>query len=237
MIMWNPWRGCRKCSDGCLYCYIYKTDIQRGINPNRVSRTKDFALPVLKKKNGDYKVKPDVIEVCVSSDFFIEEADAWRDDCWKMMKEREDCMFVFSTKRIERFWDCIPCDWNEGYENVTISCTVENQKNAEERLEFFKELPIRHKHITAQPLLECIDIRKYLDDIELLTVGGESDYAARPLDFAWVLELRKQCVRKKVSFEFRQCGSNYIKEGSHYRLQQRDLAKQAKLEQVNYKSR
>ena len=21
MSMWNPWRGCKKCSDGCLHCY------------------------------------------------------------------------------------------------------------------------------------------------------------------------------------------------------------------------
>lgn len=24
MAMWNPWRGCKKCSDGCLHCYIHK---------------------------------------------------------------------------------------------------------------------------------------------------------------------------------------------------------------------
>lgn len=23
MAMWSPWRGCKKCSDGCLYCYIH----------------------------------------------------------------------------------------------------------------------------------------------------------------------------------------------------------------------
>lgn len=26
MAMWNPWRGCKKCSDGCKYCYIHKGD-------------------------------------------------------------------------------------------------------------------------------------------------------------------------------------------------------------------
>lgn len=23
MAMWNPWKGCKKCSDGCRYCYFY----------------------------------------------------------------------------------------------------------------------------------------------------------------------------------------------------------------------
>ena len=26
MAMWNAWRGCKKCSDGCLHCYIHKGD-------------------------------------------------------------------------------------------------------------------------------------------------------------------------------------------------------------------
>lgn len=29
MAMWNPWRGCKKCSDGCLHCYIHKGDYKR----------------------------------------------------------------------------------------------------------------------------------------------------------------------------------------------------------------
>ena len=47
-------------------------------------------------------------------------------------------------------------------------------------------------------------MEKYLDDIELVVVGGESDYYARPLHYDWVLDIREQCVRKNVSFEFRQ---------------------------------
>ena len=27
MTMWNPWRGCKKCSEGCLHCYIHKGDV------------------------------------------------------------------------------------------------------------------------------------------------------------------------------------------------------------------
>lgn len=234
MRIWNPWRGCKKCSDGCLFCYAYKIDRQKGIVPDRLSRTKDFELPVLKDTKGSYKMKTDMVEICVVSDFLLEEADKWRGECWKMIKERSDCTFLFSTKRIARFWDCMPEDCGNGYENVVVCCTIENQQTADEKLAIFQELPIKHKRILAQPLLERVDIRPYLADIEGVSVGGEADYAGRPLDFDWVLDIRKQCVHKKVNFEFRQCGSNYIKEGKHYRLKQRDLAKQARLEQVNY---
>lgn len=42
MAMWNPWRGCKKCSDGCRYCYIHKGDFKRNINTNEIVKTKDL---------------------------------------------------------------------------------------------------------------------------------------------------------------------------------------------------
>lgn len=236
MTMWNPWRGCIKCSDGCKYCYIHKGDAKRNINTHEIVRTKDFNKPIEKLKNENYKMKSGIVYLCFSTDFLIKEADAWRDECWKMIKERSDCTFLFLTKRINRFMECIPDDWDDGYDNVVVCCTVENQKNTDYKLTIFKDLPIKHKCITAQPLLEKIEIEKYLDDIELVVVGGESDYYARPLNYDWVLDIREQCKRKKVSFEFRQCGTHFIKDGKWYKLQTKDLIKQAKLANIDYKS-
>ena len=234
MAVWNPWRGCKRCSEGCLHCYIHKGDAKRNVNTNDIVKTKDFEKPIVKLKNGTYKMKSGTVYLCFTTDFLIEEADAWRDDCWKMMRERGDCTFLFLTKRIDRFMKCIPDDWGDGYENVVVCCTIENQKNADYKLGIFKDLPIKHKCITAQPLLEDIDIEKYLDGIELVVVGGESDYHARPLDYAWVLNIRKQCVNKNVSFEFRQCGTYFIKDGKQYKLQTKDLMSQARKANINY---
>ncbi len=236
MAMWNPWRGCRKCSDGCLHCYIHKGDEKRNINTNEIIKTKDFEKPKEKLKNGNYKMKSGIVYLCFSTDFLIEDADEWRNDCWDMIRERQDCTFLFLTKRIDRFMSCIPKDWYDGYDNVVVCCTIENQKNADYRLSIFKDLPIKHKCITIQPLLENIDIEKYLDTIELVVVGGESDINARPLNFDWVLNIRRQCIDANVSFEFRQCGTYFIKDGKNYKLQTKDLIKQAKLSNIDYKS-
>lgn len=237
MAMWNPWRGCKKCSDGCLHCYIHKGDLKREINTNEIIKTKDFNKPIEKLKNGNYKMKSGIVYLGFLTDFFIEEADNWRNECWEMIKERNDCTFLFLTKRIERFEKCIPNDWGNGYDNVVICCTVENQKNADFKLSIFNHLPIKHKCITAQPLIEDIDIEKYLDDIELVVVGGESDINARPLNYDWVINIRNQCVNKNVNFEFRQCGTHFIKDGKNYKLQTKDLTKQAKLANINYNKR
>ena len=39
MAMWNPWRGCKKYSEGCLHCYIHKGDAKRGVNTNDIVKT------------------------------------------------------------------------------------------------------------------------------------------------------------------------------------------------------
>ena len=234
MAMWNPWRGCKKCSEGCMHCYIHKGDAKRGINTNDIVKTKDFCKPVEKLKNGSYKLKSGIVYTCFSTDFLIQEADGWREECWKMIRQRADCTFLFITKRIERFMACIPEDWGNGYENVVVCCTIENQDNADRKLSAFQTLPIKHKCITAQPLIGPIDLEKYLDHIELVVVGGESDRDARVLDYDWVLDIREQCIRKHVSFEFRQCGTHFIKDGKQYRLQKKDLCSQARKANINY---
>lgn len=38
MAMWNPWRGCKKCSEGCLHCYIHKGDAKRGVDTNSIEK-------------------------------------------------------------------------------------------------------------------------------------------------------------------------------------------------------
>ena len=208
--MWNPWRGCKKCSEGCKHCYIHKGDVKRGVDTSAVVKTKDFYKPVERLKNGSYKMKSGQVYLCFSTDFFL-------------------------TKRIERFSRCVPKDWGSGYDNVTVCCTIENQRNADKKLSVFSSLPIKHKCVTAQPLLERVNIEPYLDGIELVVVGGESDKNARPLDYDWVLDIRRQCIRKGVNFEFRQCGTHFIKGGKLYTLQTRDLCKQARLAGINYK--
>lgn len=229
MAMWNPWRGCHRHSEGCKYCYIHRGDARRGVDTDRVVKTERFCAPIDKTKAGAFKMKPgQMVYLCFSSDFLIEDADEWRPECWKMIKARPDLRFIFLTKRIERLGICLPGDWNEGYDNVIVGCTVENQARADERLTIFQSLPIRHRNIICQPLIEGIDLTNYLKDVELVVVGGESGQSARPLDYNWVLDIREQCVAQRVPFTFRQCGTHFIKDEKTYTLPVRQLCSQAR---------
>ena len=160
----------------------------------RIEKTKDFAKPVERLKNGAYKMKPGMVYTGFSTDFLIEEADPWRDECWQMIKARPDCTSLFLTKRIERFMDCIPEDWGNGYDNVSICCTMENQKACDERLPFFLTLPIKHKYIICEPLLSDIDFRGRLSGIVKVVAGGESgeQMTRRVLAAYKALESRKE---------------------------------------------
>ena len=172
---------------------------------------------------------------CLTSDFFLEEADAWRAEAWEMIRARPDVFFHIITKRVLRIGTCLPPDWGEGWENVSIGATVENQRRAEERMGAFLDLPIRNRFIVCEPMLERIDLARWLDrkKIRRVIAGGESGDDARPLDYAWVLALRDQCAEKGVGFWFKQTGANFIKDGKMYRVERRLQIPQARKARID----
>ena len=172
----------------------------------------------------------ETVYTCFSSDFLIEEADEWRADVWKMMRLRADLHFVFFTKRIERLESVLPPDWGDGYENVTVGCTCENQERADFRLPIFLSLPLRHRMIICEPLLGAIDLSPYLDRaaIESVTVGGESGKNARECDFEWVLGIRSACELAGVRFFYHQTGAKLRRDGKLYEIPRRLQHEQAK---------
>lgn len=239
MSLWNPWHGCTKISAGCANCYVYRMDSKYDKDSSVVSKTTNFNLPLRKNKKGEYKLKPDkegIVYTCFTSDFFHEDADKWRDEAWQMIKLRNDLHFLFITKRIHRFYDCIPQDWDGGYNNVTICCTAENQDRADFRLPIYLKAPIKHKIIICEPLLTDIDLSAYLNDtIEAVIAGGESGNTARICDYSWILHIREQCVKADVPFRFKQTGANFKKDGHIYKIERKYQHLQASKADINFK--
>ena len=235
-MMWNLWHGCHKLSAGCKHCYVYRGDARREVDSSVVVRTKNFDLPLRKKRNGEFKIPPGTfVYTCFTSDFFVEDADKWRAEAWEMIRCRSDLHFMMITKRIDRFSDCLPDDWGDGYDNVTICCTVENQTCADYRLPIYRRAPIKHKIIICEPLLERIDLSTYAvgEWIEQIVAGGESGYEARPCDFEWVMDLRRICVENKVDFWFKQTCSKFVKDGKTYNVKRQFQHSQARKAGIN----
>ena len=213
-VTYNCWHGCHKKSEGCLHCYVYRRDESIGKDSSYVYKTKNFDLPVRKKKDGSYKYEAGTeFMLCFSSDFFIEEADEWRKDVLRMIRERSDCSFFCITKRPERILDCL--DPRE-YPNLDIACTMENQKRFDERAPIYLNIGLYKKTVVIEPMLEAVDLSAYIDKIDAVTVGGESGEEVRILDFEWVKDIRSQCKEKGVAFHFHQTGARIRVNGRLY---------------------
>ncbi len=231
-MLWNPWHGCHKCSEGCLNCYVYYLDGKRDKDASVITRSKtNFDLPIKKDRSGNNKVNAGCeLATCFTSDFFIEEADDWRDEAWDIIRARRDVTFLICTKRINRMSDCLPADWGDGYDNVKIAVSCENQKRADERLPFLLDVPAKNKNVFVAPILEYVCLDKYLasGQISSVSVGGESYANARVCDFEWIKKIKLSCDKYGVKFDFHQTGSNFLMNGKHYKIKHRDEYGQAK---------
>jgi len=56
-----------------------------------------------------------------------------------------------------------------------------------------------------------------------------------PLDYEWVLDVRRQCVNKGVSFQFHQTGAYFIRNGRMYHIHRRFQILQARKAGIDYK--
>ena len=218
---WNIWHGCRKYSEGCENCYMFFLDSIHNVpeKSERIERTSDVNKPLRKDQKGRYKVPPGfTLTMNMTSDTFIEEADQWRDEMWATIRKRPDVIFQLLTKRVSRIAGCLPDDWGDGYENVMLSITTENQARFDERWPIFESIPAKHKGLNLAPLLGPIDITPALasGQMEQILLSGESFGGRRPCRHEWIEDISDQCGRFGVNFAVNIIGSVYIKDGVEY---------------------
>ena len=223
--IWNPWHGCHKCSEGCQNCYAYFLDKRYGRDTNEVVKNKsDFNLPVKKDREGNWKL-PDgsFVRVCMASDFFVEEADAWRDEAWDLIRRRPDVMFSLLTKRAERINEHLPSDWGDGWDNAAFAVSCENQNRLEERMPYLLDLPAKHRWVSLKPFIGEVDIAPYLatGKIETVLAGGENYLGSRPLHYEWVKKVHDACAEYDVRLIFGQTGNVFIKDSKEYKIRSR----------------
>lgn len=219
--IWNPWHGCVKISEGCRHCYMFFLDRLRDGDGSLIRRTRNFDYPLSKRRDGAYKIQSgEMIRVCMTSDFFLAEADPWRLEAWDLIRQRPDVKFFLLTKRPERVGECLPPDWGDGWENVFFNVTCENQDRAYFRIPLLLDLPFKHKGVMVAPFIGPVEIAPYLasGQIEQVVCGGENYDGARPCNFDWVRSLSDQCKAADVRFTFIETGTVFIKDGRTYRL-------------------
>lgn len=210
---WNPWHGCKKVSDGCKFCYMYRDKERYGQDPTTVIRS----APATFNKPLTWK-DPALVFTCSWSDWFIDEADEWRADAWEIVKKTPHLTYQILTKRPERISQCLPSDWGEGYENVWVGVSVENQKSADIRIPILSNIPAQIRFLSCEPLLSPIELNyPALNWIHWVIVGGESGnengkYRYRPCEIDWMKSIVDKCQIAGVSVFVKQLGTHLAKE-------------------------
>jgi len=227
---WSPWYGCHKVSQGCAHCYAYREMPKYGKQPHIVQRSKTtFKAPLSwakKKENWGKK-----IFVCPWSDFWIEEADAWREEALEIMRQTPMFTYIVPSKRLERVPDHLPDDWGAGWEHVWLGASVEDQEAADRRVPLLLKIPCKTRFLSCEPLLGAIDLAGtcawhgrrdaltgcsfapgWIDyqmgcaRVHWVIAGGESGPDARTCHPDWVRSLRNQCEQAMVPFFFKSWG-------------------------------
>ena len=202
---WNPWICCHKKSPGCAHCYAERWASRTGRDFDVVTRTKPatFQGPLHWNKPGD---RPLRIFSCSLSDFFIEEADPWREEAWDIIRNTRH-LYMLLTKRPERISQCLPQDWP--LDNVELGVSVETPEFLK-RIHYLRALEAKRIFVSAEPLLAALSLRPYLGDpyagrpLDGVIVGGESGPGFRVMEDAWARALKNECRETNTAFFFKQ---------------------------------
>lgn len=209
---WNTHIYCRKISEGCKFCYMFRDMEEKGIDIEKVTKTKRgiggaFDAPL-------YNQEPGIYFANSWSDFFIEEADEWRHEAWEIMKATQDRhIYLLLTKRPERILQSLPEDWGTGYPNVWIGVSVENQLRTN-RIDILKDIPAVIRFVSFEPLLEEINLTpEQIASINWAIIGGESGnetgaHKYRLCEIEWLESLVDQFIDTPTAIFVKQLGTH-----------------------------
>jgi len=230
----NAWIGCAKVSSECLNCYAETQEKRFGRAKwgTDVPRYKTItAEESARTMNRDAKEAGVRTKVFMSSlsDFFDKHPDCvpWRAEWWKIVKECKNLDWLILTKRTNLIQSMLPDDFFSGeYSHVHLGGSV-GVKASLPRLDDLRAIPdwggIRWS--SMEPLLEPLGTVN-LSKIEWIIVGGESTVGNkfRPMEDAWVEEIRTQAEAQGTVFFFKQdaarqgCHSDEFKGEKHKRF-------------------
>jgi protein gp37 len=201
---WNPLTGCTKVSPGCKNCYAERM-ARRLKAMGQPNYRNGFILTLHDHVIGlplGWK-QPQMIFVNSMSDLFHENVPfEFIQKVFHVMTEASWHTFQVLTKRSDRLLEIDKhLSWPQ---NVWMGVSVEN-KDYTIRIDHLRETHAKTKFLSLEPLLGPIPNLK-LDGIDWVIVGGESGPKSRPIDRAWVVEIRDQCLSAKIHFFFKQWG-------------------------------
>lgn len=217
---WNPVTGCSQVSPGCDNCYALTlaARLKRMGNPryqadgDPLKSGPGFGVTLhedLLDRPRKWRA-PRTIFVNSMSDLFQDEVPVeFIQKVFAVMRETPRHRYQILTKRSQRLARLAPeIDWPE---NVWIGVSVESDRYAF-RANHLRKVDAAVRFLSLEPLLGPVPSLD-LGGIGWVIVGGESGHGHRPIEEAWVRDIRDQCQRDGVPFFFKQWGGRTPKAG------------------------
>lgn len=237
---WNPVTGCSHVSAGCEHCYAELLSLRHGWSGDRWTAPNARKNVRLHSERLDQPLrwrKPRMIFVNSMSDLFHDQVpDAFVAHVFAVMAAAYQHTFQILTKRPQRmrnllssegFWTLASLQGVEQWwgprelamtdlgvspplSNVWLGVSVEDQKNADERIPLLLETPAAIRFLSCEPLLGPIEFPLPCKDsvfwggLHWVITGGESGPGYRLMDIAWAQSLRAQCAAAGVPFFMKQ---------------------------------
>ena len=225
---WNPVTGCSKVSPGCANCYAETLALTRltgkagypGLPWTPANAAQNVMLrPERLRKPLTWR-EPRMVFVNSMSDLFHELVPYdYLVKVFEVMWQAERHTFQVLTKRPERMKTLMGAiaaaagPWIEWPpRNVWLGTSIENDRWTV-RADDLRAVPGDWtRFLSCEPLLGPLPSLD-LTALDWVIVGGESGEGHRPMDPAWVRDIRDRCVQAGVAFFFKQWGGRTPKAG------------------------
>ena len=210
---WNPTTGCDRTSPGCDNCYALT--LAKRLKAMRNPRYQVDGDPPKSGPGFGLTLHEDLLAlphrwraprlvfVNSMSDLFHPEVPLeFIERVFGVMAETQRHTYQILTKRSKRLASVADAlDWPP---NVWMGVSVESSRYTF-RIDHLRTVPAAVRFVSAEPLLGPL-LHLDLTGIHWLIAGGESGPGHRPMEEAWVQDLRDQCAAADVAFFFKQWG-------------------------------
>lgn len=212
---WNPVTGCTEVSPGCDNCYARTfAERWRGIPGHPYEQGFDLRFWPERLDQPTRWRKPRTIFVNSMSDLFHEKVPAsYVERVLAAMEAAPQHTYQVLTKRPGRMASVMRKLRPEPIEQVWLGTSIELDQYAW-RADKLRETPAAVRFLSLEPLLGPLPTVDF-SGLDWVIVGGESGHGSRPMDPAWVRDIRDQCADLGVAFFFKQTGAVWARALGH----------------------
>ena len=213
----NPWTGCTKVSPGCDHCYAEAWSkrsghVKWGNFPRKRTTTDYWKAPkIWNAKAEHFRAEHGRRQrvFCASlADAFDNKAQSqWRKDLFALIKDCPNLDWLLLTKRPQNIHKMLPSDWGEGYPNVWLGMTAEDQERYNQRWPHLAAIPATIRFVSYEPAIGPLRISDTNQLPDWLICGGESGHGARPMKAEWARNVIRDCLQLGVAPFMKQWGT------------------------------